>query len=80
MQTTRVFMSGNSQAVRLPKEFRIEGDTVYIKKEGDAIVLLPCRKSWQPLLDAVGMVSPDFMEDRNQPEQQERPELENLFP
>ena len=31
MRTAKVFMSGNSQAVRLPKEFRLEGDEVYIK-------------------------------------------------
>lgn len=81
MQTARVFKSGNSQGVRLPKEFRIEGDRVYTKKEGDAIVLLPLKKSWQPLLDAIGMFSDDFMAERNQPEQQqERPELDELFP
>jgi antitoxin VapB len=79
VQTARVFKSGNSQAVRLPKEFRIEGDRVYIKRDGDAIVLLPCEKSWQGLLEAIEMFSDDFMEDRNQPEQQQRPELDELF-
>jgi antitoxin VapB len=48
-QTTeaKVFMSGRSQAVRLPLEFRFSGKSVYIKRLGDAIVLLP--KSEDPL-------------------------------
>ena len=39
MATARVFKSGNSQAVRLPKEFRFGGDEVEIFRRGDEIVL-----------------------------------------
>ena len=39
MATARVFMSGNSQAVRLPKEFRFDTDEVEIERRGDEIVL-----------------------------------------
>ena len=39
MATTRVFRSGNSQAVRLPKEFRFDGDEVEIFRRGDEVVL-----------------------------------------
>lgn len=39
MQTTRVFMSGNSQAVRLPKDFRFASDEVEIFRRGDEVVL-----------------------------------------
>jgi antitoxin VapB len=77
MQTAKLFLNGKSQAVRLPKEFRFEGDEVYIKRVGDAVVLLPRRPTWQTLFDSLGMFSPDFMVDREQPEQQER---EELFP
>jgi antitoxin VapB len=78
VKTARGVWMGESQVVQLPEEFRIEGDTVCIRQEGDAIVLLPRKRSWQGLLDAVAMVSDDFMEDRNQPKQQERPELDDL--
>lgn len=41
MKTAKVFRSGNSQAVRLPKEFRVSDDEVFIKKSGGLIVLIP---------------------------------------
>lgn len=41
MKTAKVFRSGNSQAVRLPKEFRVPSDQVFIKKTGETIVLIP---------------------------------------
>ncbi|MDR3244079.1 MAG: AbrB/MazE/SpoVT family DNA-binding domain-containing protein [Elusimicrobiota bacterium] len=40
----KVFMSGNSQAVRLPKQFHIDAYEVYISKENDNIVLSPKQK------------------------------------
>ena len=42
-QRARVFWSGRSQAVRLPKEFRFDGDTVLVRREGAAVVLEPAR-------------------------------------
>jgi antitoxin VapB len=45
MKTAKLFKNGQSQAVRLPKEFRMTGSEVYIKKQGEAIVLLPKEKS-----------------------------------
>ena len=41
MQTARIFNNGNSQAVRLPKEYRFDEDEVIIKKVGDMVILLP---------------------------------------
>ncbi|MDQ6803006.1 MAG: type II toxin-antitoxin system VapB family antitoxin [Acidobacteriota bacterium] len=43
----RVFKTGRSQAVRLPKEFRFDGDTVLVHREGSAVVLEPARE-WPP--------------------------------
>jgi antitoxin VapB len=37
----KVFMTGRSQAVRLPKEYRVTGDSVYVKRLGNSIVLIP---------------------------------------
>ena len=47
MATARVFRSGNSQAVRLPKEFQLDAKEVDIFKRGDEIILRPKPKSWE---------------------------------
>lgn len=75
MQTAKLFRNGQSQAVRLPKEFRFEGDEVFIKRVGNAVVLLPHRDSWGVLVESLGMFSDDFMEDREQPVRQGREDL-----
>jgi len=75
MKMAKLFKNGQSQAVRLPKEFRFEGTQVYIKRVGNAVLLLPEQDSWQLLFDSLGLFSDDFMESRDQPEQQEREEL-----
>ena len=66
MQQAKLFQNGQSQAVRLPKDFRFEGDSVAIKRIGRAVVLLPYNEPWETLFDALGQFSPDFMEERNQ--------------
>jgi len=73
MKTAKLFKTGRSQAVRLPKEFRFEGSEVYIKKVGGAVVLLPTDETWDLLFEACGEFEDDFMAERNQPEPQDRP-------
>ena len=47
MSTAKLFRNGRSQAVRLPKEFRFEGEEVSIRREGDRVVLEPLkRRTW----------------------------------
>jgi antitoxin VapB len=72
MKTAKLFKNGDSQAVRLPKEFRFAGEEVLIKKVGSAVVLLPKAKSWGTLLESLDKFPPDFMTDRNQPQDVER--------
>ena len=67
MKTAKLFINGRSQAVCLPKEFRFEGDEVYVKRVGNAVVLLPRRDSWLGLYESLGRFSEDFMEEREQP-------------
>ena len=67
MKTAKLFKNGQSQAVRLPKEFRMSGKEVYIKKQGDTIVLLPKEKSWGILFESLNHFSKDFKIERNQP-------------
>ena len=76
MKTAKLFQNGQSQAVRLPKEFRFNGDSVFIKKMGNTVVLIPHQESWQSLFDSLDQFSGDFMETRDQPEQQAR---ESIF-
>lgn len=75
MKTAKLFQNGQSQAVRLPKEFRFEGDEVIIKRSGNAVVLIPANHLWDALADSLGKFSSDFMDDRNQPAVQSREEL-----
>ena len=83
-QVAKIFKSGNSQAVRLPKEFRFDVNEVEVSREGDAIILRPhseSMRSWDALRLALERgVSDDFMQEgREQPDQQDRPELDEPF-
>ena len=76
MKTAKLFKNGQSQAVRLPKEFRMAGSEVYIKKQGEAIILLPKEKSWKTLIDSLDHFAKGFKIERNQPaDNQEREPL-----
>jgi antitoxin VapB len=66
MKTAKIFKNGKSLAVRLPKEFRMQGDEVYINKIGNTVVLTPKSNNWQALIDSLDLFSQDFMSDRTQ--------------
>ena len=72
MQIAKLFQNGKSQAVRLPMEFRFTGDRVYVKRMGNAVILLPFDTAWQSLVDSLSLFSSDFMEERTQDPIQER--------
>jgi antitoxin VapB len=63
MTIARVFQSGNSQAVRLPKEFRLQVDQVEIFRRGDEIVLREHPRSAAEIFDALIELPGDFMSD-----------------
>ena len=67
MKSAKLFKNGDSQAVRLPKEFRFKGTEVYLRRMGNAVVLLPKTKSWDTLIDSLAKFPSDFMNDREQP-------------
>jgi antitoxin VapB len=67
METAKLLMNGDSQAVILPKEFQFQGSEVYIKKIGSVIVLISKENPWQALFDSLSLFSEDFMENREQP-------------
>jgi antitoxin VapB len=74
MKTAKLFKNGQSQAVRLPKEYRFEGDEVFIKKVGSSVVLLPEKNSWDALVDSLGRFTPEFMAARAQPRKKDKRE------
>lgn len=76
MDTAKLFQNGKSQAVRLPKEYRFRGSKVYIKRMGNAIVLIPEDDSWQAMLESLALFSDDFLSERIQPAVDMR---DNLF-
>ena len=58
----RVFMTGRSQAVRLPKEFRFDTDRVLIRREGRHVVLSPMFEDWDDYFENGARFSDDFFE------------------
>jgi len=74
MKTAKLFMNGQSQAVRLPKEFRMAGNEVCIKKEGEVVMLLPKEKSWDTLFDSLKHFAKDFKIERDQPVEDQKRE------
>lgn len=73
MQTTRVFMSGNSQAVRIPKEFQFDVEEIEIFKRGDEIILRKRPRNLAEAFEHIPCMPEDFMADgREQDLQQER--------
>ncbi len=72
LQEAKIFMNGQSQAVRLPKEFRFSEKSVFIKRIGEAVVLLPRHTTWSTLFDALENFSEDYMNIRDQGTPEER--------
>ena len=74
-QTAKVFMSGRSQAVRLPMKFRFSCKEVLVEKQGDTLVLRPRPAGWADFFARPSPVPGDFLKTRNDPP----PEKRELF-
>lgn len=75
METAKLFNNGKSQAVRLPKAFRMKGKEVGITKIGNAVVLYPIKTKWDALVESLEKFSGDFMNSRNQPDLENREDM-----
>jgi antitoxin VapB len=76
MLTTKIFKSGNSQAVRIPKEYQLDGEELYINKIGNTIVLFPKNDPWELFKKSLADFSDDYLADgRNQPKMQKRKQV-----
>ena len=65
-------MNGQSQAVRLPKEFRFDSASVFIQHLGNCVVLVPHHNPWKSMFEPTHCFSSDFMNERDQGTQPER--------
>lgn len=76
-QRAKLFKSGGSQAVRLPKEFRFEGEEVLVDRQGDVVILKPVKRTWsRKFLDLMGS-APDFPYPDEPPPAEPGPVLES---
>jgi antitoxin VapB len=71
-RTAKIFMNNRSQAVRLPKEFQFSTPEVFIRRQGDEVILSPRPKDWSEYLAAGAVATDDFMEGVEDLPQQER--------
>ena len=62
-RTAKVFMTNRSQAVRLPKEYQFSTSEVFIRKEGEDVILSPRPRDWRSYLDTAPVASEVFMND-----------------
>jgi antitoxin VapB len=60
-RTAKIFMNNRSQAVRIPKEFQFTVSEVFIRKQGDEVILSPRPKTWSEILASAPVASEDFM-------------------
>lgn len=76
METAKVFENGKSQAVRLPKKFRLSGSEVFVQRLGEAVILMPKDTVWEIFLNGINGFTEDiFEEGRMQEVQAERESL-----
>lgn len=77
--SAKVFWSGRSQAVRLPKDFRLDAEEVRIRRHGNALILEPLNSDWL-WLDKLEALDKDFSDAATEKSAtQMRPELDTLF-
>lgn len=80
MEFAKLFWSGRSQAVRLPKAFRFDAEQVRIRRHGNAVILEPVAHDWAWLDALAGPLDADFVEAATeQAAPQDRPDLDTLF-
>jgi antitoxin VapB len=76
LDTAKIFKNGKSQAIRIPKAYRLKGKEANITQIGDALIILPKKDAWDTFLDGLNGFSEDFLTERIQPKNDER---ENIF-
>ncbi|MDR0793387.1 MAG: hypothetical protein LBE82_08770 [Chitinophagaceae bacterium] len=70
IETVDIQNISGSQAIQLPDEFKIDDNKVYLKKRGNIIYVIPYHNAMQNFYDSLSEFTSDFIEQRNQPAQQ----------
>jgi antitoxin VapB len=71
MTVAKVFRTGRSQAIRLPKEFRVDAKEVYLKRTREGFLVIT-KDPWELFFEGVRELSDDFMKERVQPKLESR--------
>ena len=72
----KIFKNGQSQAVRLPKEFRMSGSSVFVKHMGNAVLLIPKDSVWDLMEEGLSEIDPEFSFSRDLGEEQVREQID----
>ncbi|WP_032914962.1 type II toxin-antitoxin system antitoxin VapB [Leptospira santarosai] len=72
MNKAKIFKNGDSQAIRLPKSYRFKGREVYIRKDGDNVILTPIDDIVDRFWNTLNNFSDDLIIDRNQPNEYDK--------
>ncbi|GAB4429776.1 MAG: hypothetical protein OHK0039_48430 [Bacteroidia bacterium] len=73
--TLDIHTQHGEQIIRLPAEWQVDDDKVYVRKVGETLYLIPYHRPWQVLFDSWDQFSDDFMTARTQPDAQSRTAL-----
>lgn len=76
IKTIDIESKQGAQAIRIPKQMQIDDDKVYLKKVGNSLFIIPFHNPWQNMIDSIDSFTPDFMENREQPNNQQRESLD----
>jgi antitoxin VapB len=75
-ETINIRNDSGVQEIRLPESYRIDDDKVYVKRIGNALYLIPFHNPWQNFFESLDKFTPDFMDQRNQSDNQAREEFD----
>lgn len=75
MKTAKVFKSGNSQAVRLPREFQLDVKEVAISQKDGNLILVPLKKTWKDYFERGRRFTADFPDSIEDMPPEEKPLL-----
>jgi antitoxin VapB len=71
-ETVKLKNVSGSQIIKVPENLRIDDDTVYLKKIGNSLYVIPFHNPWDSLINSTDQFTDDYLEERNQPDPQPR--------
>ena len=67
------------QAIRIPEKMKLNDDKAYLKKVGNALHIKPFHDPWQNLIESIESFTPDLMDSREQPDNQQRESIDGIY-